>query len=44
MNQRVSAFAFAVANYVRPLGLQRMEFSCGLSTGTAFPTELQGQK
>ena len=43
MNQRVSAFAFAVANYARPLGLQRMGFSCGLSTGTAFPWHIIGQ-
>jgi len=44
MNQRVSAFAVAVANYVRPLGLQRMGFSCGLKgTGMAFPWHIIGQ-
>jgi cellulose synthase/poly-beta-1,6-N-acetylglucosamine synthase-like glycosyltransferase len=43
MNQRVSAFAIAVANYVRPLGLQRMGFSCGLRTGMAFPWRIFGQ-
>jgi hypothetical protein len=30
MNHRVSAFAVAVAGYVRPLGLQRMGFSCSV--------------
>jgi cellulose synthase/poly-beta-1,6-N-acetylglucosamine synthase-like glycosyltransferase len=38
MNQRISAFAITLANYVRPLGLQRMGCSCGLKgSGMAFP-------
>jgi cellulose synthase/poly-beta-1,6-N-acetylglucosamine synthase-like glycosyltransferase len=38
IEQRVSAFAVAVANCVRSLGLQRMGLSCGLKgSGTAFP-------
>jgi cellulose synthase/poly-beta-1,6-N-acetylglucosamine synthase-like glycosyltransferase len=39
MNHSVSEFMVAVANYVRPLGLQRMGCSCGRKgAGMAFPS------
>ena len=38
MKQKISAFAFTVANYARPLGLQRIGCSCGLKgSGMALP-------
>jgi cellulose synthase/poly-beta-1,6-N-acetylglucosamine synthase-like glycosyltransferase len=38
MKQKISAFAVTVANYVRPLGLQRLGCSCSLKgSGMAFP-------
>ncbi|HEY1684803.1 MAG TPA: glycosyltransferase family 2 protein [Tepidisphaeraceae bacterium] len=39
-NHLVSAFAFRVKNWVRPLGLHRLGMPCLLSTGTAFPWKI----